>query len=194
MGSIEERNFWNDHRVKVRPHAHEGWKVDEKHMRAYIECPEFCAVHGEGEHQAHVKECAVCGMVAKLEANPKLAKDAEDSREEAHHEGGPADDEFSVPFKWAVCPTCNGKGSHVNPSVDCGGLTASDFEEDPDFGESYMRGDYDVTCSECGGKRVVPELQGTTPEVRSLLACLDVIEADDADYERTVRAERAMGC
>jgi hypothetical protein len=28
---------------------------------------------------------------------------------------------------------------------------------DPDFEESYFAGHYDVTCRECGGKRVVPE-------------------------------------
>jgi hypothetical protein len=62
-----------------------------------------------------------------------------------------------VSFHWGVCPTCNGKGTHVNPSIDCNGLSASDFHEDPDFAESYFRGDYDQPCNQCNGRRVVPE-------------------------------------
>lgn len=58
---------------------------------------------------------------------------------------------------FAVCPTCEGRGSHVNPGIDAEGLSAEDFAEDPDFEESYFRGDYDVPCAECGGARVVPQ-------------------------------------
>jgi hypothetical protein len=64
--------------------------------------------------------------------------------------------EIILPLEWGVCPTCRGEGSHVNPSIDSHGLSAEDFYEDPDFAESYHRGDYDVPCHECGGNRVVP--------------------------------------
>lgn len=66
-------------------------------------------------------------------------------------------DEFEaeVPFKWDVCQTCNGKGKHVNPSIDSHGISPEEFDQDPDFAESYHRGDYDVPCYECGGRRVV---------------------------------------
>lgn len=53
---------------------------------------------------------------------------------------------------------CRGRGKHVNPAIDCGGIPASDFAEDPDFAESYFRGHYDVPCAACGGRRVVPEI------------------------------------
>ena len=33
------------------------------------------------------------------------------------------DVEVDVPVKFGVCPTCDGKGSHVNPSIDAGGLS-----------------------------------------------------------------------
>lgn len=69
---------------------------------------------------------------------------------------GDEGEEIEVKFVWEVCPTCNGKGTHVNPSIDCNGLTAEDFADDPDFAESYIRGDYDVACYDCGGKRVIP--------------------------------------
>lgn len=58
---------------------------------------------------------------------------------------------------FAVCPTCEGRGSHVNPSIDSQGLSAEDFDEDPDFREDYFSGAYDVPCAECRGNRVVPQ-------------------------------------
>ena len=57
--------------------------------------------------------------------------------------------------QFAVCPTCDGNGTHVNPSIDAHGLSREDFDGDPDFEESYFAGDYDVSCAECGGQRVV---------------------------------------
>lgn len=57
--------------------------------------------------------------------------------------------------KWKVCPVCHGEGTTVNPSIDCNGLTAEDFAEDPDFAEDYRAGVYDQTCNACHGQRVV---------------------------------------
>ena len=64
--------------------------------------------------------------------------------------------EVSFPSKLEVCGTCNGKGKHVNPSIDGNGIAQEDFDRDPDFAESYFSGAYDVTCNECEGLRVVP--------------------------------------
>jgi len=96
-----------------------------------------------------------------------------------------------VPMKKVVCPTCRGEGSHVNPSIDSHGLTAEDFEQDPDFEEGYREGRYDVACYECDGLRVVddfdfdrcPKLQKEWEEY------VDDAQADHA----TEMAERAMG-
>ena len=66
------------------------------------------------------------------------------------------DEEVEVPVKFEVCSVCRGKGSHVNPSIDSGGLTAEDFAENPGFKEDYFGGVYDVTCYGCGGQRVEP--------------------------------------
>lgn len=65
--------------------------------------------------------------------------------------------EFTVelPSKFEVCHRCKGKGTHVNPSIDGNGLTYEDFQEDPDFMESYLKGHYDIRCEECGGERVI---------------------------------------
>lgn len=71
-----------------------------------------------------------------------------------------------VPFQYAVCRTCRGKGEYVNPNIDRQGITPEEFEEDPDFFESYRRGMYNVVCVRCGGKRVVPvpEERGCDPD------------------------------
>lgn len=63
-----------------------------------------------------------------------------------------------LPKKKIVCPTCNGKGTHVNPSIDAHGLSREDFDEDPDFARDYMSGVYDVSCYECRGNNVVDAL------------------------------------
>lgn len=97
-----------------------------------------------------------------------------------------------VPFIYAVCPTCEGKGEHVNPSIDAGGISGSDFAEDPDFYRQYRQGVYDVLCYECGGLRVVPELdRGLTDP--AIVHAIDRKAEDDAEYEALVRAERRMG-
>lgn len=67
------------------------------------------------------------------------------------------DEEVEVPLKWIVCGLCDGRGKHVNPSIDANGLTREDFEEDPSFRRSYLRGDYDVPCYRCSGQRVEPD-------------------------------------
>jgi hypothetical protein len=60
-----------------------------------------------------------------------------------------------VAIRFEVCPLCEGHGKHVNPSIDAHGLSREDFDEDPDFAESYSRGDYDVRCTLCRGEKVV---------------------------------------
>jgi len=61
-------------------------------------------------------------------------------------------------FTYVVCELCGGTGKHVDPGIDSHGLSREDFNEDPDFADAYFSGQYDVTCYECKGKRVVPEL------------------------------------
>jgi hypothetical protein len=75
---------------------------------------------------------------------------------ELYDEETDADYRVEVHFKYDVCSVCNGKGSQVNPSIDAGGLTAEDFDEDPDFREEYLQGSYDEPCSGCDGLRVEP--------------------------------------
>src|SRR6185295_13025047 len=66
--------------------------------------------------------------------------------------------EMILPLHFEVCDVCEGKGTHVSPLIDCDGLTAEDFAEDPDFREEYLEGKYDVTCNTCVGERVLPQV------------------------------------
>jgi hypothetical protein len=84
----------------------------------------------------------------------------EDVGVDAH---GYATEDVVVRIEWEVCPTCDGRGSHVNPSIDAHGLTAEDFDADPDFAQDYLSGKYDVACAECGGERVVPVVAEDDP-------------------------------
>lgn len=102
----------------------------------------------------------------------------EDGEEVAH--------EVRVAFK--VCPTCRGKGKHVNPNIDRNGITEDEWglwsDEDR---ESYLTGGYDVECSECGGRRVVPvPTRDNPPEV--LEAIRSRLE-DAAEYARECASE-----
>lgn len=94
---------------------------------------------------------------------------------------------FERSFRWAVCGVCQGAGKHVNPSIDADhGITAQEFADDPGFADDYMAGVYSVTCVECGGRRVVPELRDPCPE-------LDDWQSDIYDHRRECEAERRMG-
>lgn len=100
--------------------------------------------------------------------------------------------EVELPTKWVICDTCSGDGTHVNPSIDAGGLCAEDFHDDPDFADNYMSGMYDVQCYTCSGSGKVREvdLDQLSDELR------DAYERqleDDAQYEAMCRAERIMG-
>ena len=57
--------------------------------------------------------------------------------------------------KYRVCPTCNGEGTIVNPALTV--WTPEDAHEDPEGFAAALRGDYDVPCPECGGRRVVTQ-------------------------------------
>lgn len=57
-------------------------------------------------------------------------------------------------MKYIVCPHCEGEGVITNPEVDGNGITAEQFEEDPDFADNYFSGVYNVTCPACSGLRV----------------------------------------
>ena len=92
---------------------------------------------------------------------------------EYYSENSDEEIEEQVPFIYEVCDVCNGTGSHVNPSIDSHGLTHEDFEEDPDFFEDYMNGEYNVTCYKCNGNRVVPIINKSKPGYEDIIKQLE---------------------
>lgn len=97
-----------------------------------------------------------------------------------------------VPLKFDVCPLCDGRGSHVNPSIDAHGLSAEDFAEDPDFADDYFRGAYDQPCNECGGQRVVPVPDPERVDAK-LMTKIQAAEQAACDYASECYHERMMG-
>lgn len=100
--------------------------------------------------------------------------------------------EFVLPTTWDVCDVCEGAGHHVDPSIDCGGLSVEEFHDDPDFAEEYFGGSLDVTCARCRGRTTVRvvDMDALTEEQRKLYEQqLD----DDAAQRAMERAEYIAG-
>lgn len=101
-------------------------------------------------------------------------------------------EEIELPMKWEVCHVCNGKGRHVNPAIDAGGLSA-EMQDDADFIDGYMAGTYDVECNGCKGRTTVPAVDwdALTPDQSELYTAQ---LQDDADCDAERLAEIRMGC
>lgn len=111
--------------------------------------------------------------------------------------GSDVDGEFeqTLPTCWAICDTCQGHGTDRGASVECdgGGFTSSEWaEQDEDFKQDYLAGNFDRPCGTCGGpgKVLVADRSQTTPEQNKQY---DAQLKDDADYESLCAAERRMG-
>lgn len=104
------------------------------------------------------------------------------------------------PMVLVDCRTCRGTGRHVNPSIDAGGLTQSDFDEDPGFREDYFSGVYDVTCYECNGAKKMPRIdtENMCPEDLELYKkwrdWMDEKAREEAEWRAERAAEIRMGC
>ncbi len=138
-------------------------------------------------------------MNAEWYANRRVDEDrmvifltlTDDEGEEVEHE---------LPARYDVCPTCEGRGKHVDPNIDASGWYEDEDDshdpwddEDGDGRTAYQRGVYDVPCFTCKGKRVVLEVDTRACDPKVLEAWNDQCE-DDAEYAAMVRAERAFGC
>lgn len=105
------------------------------------------------------------------------------------------DTETELPVRWEICSHCEGCATDRGANVECdgGGFTSSEWaEQDDDFKEGYLRGDYDKPCSHCAGlgRVQVPDFDKMTPKLRK---AWDAQAKDDDDYERLCRMERMMG-
>lgn len=98
--------------------------------------------------------------------------------------------------KYEICPTCQGRGAHTNPSIDCGGITASEWAEwDEEERDYYMSGGYDITCSQCHGEKVIQTFEYDTNNPLYNWCCERLQEYYEYQYEyaREVAAERRWG-
>ena len=98
--------------------------------------------------------------------------------------------ETRLPTHKAVCPRCNGNGSH---DAWEGGMTSEEvYEQGEDFLDDYLNGMYSVTCSKCEGRNVVPEvdMDAISPAV---LAQWLSYQQEYWETEDISRMERMMG-
>lgn len=98
-------------------------------------------------------------------------------------------EEVSYKAAYVVCPTCDGKGKHVNPAIDSHGISQEEFDEDPEFRSSYFSGHYDIPCNGCEGRRVILE-----PYTKEGLREYNQAWEDEWNYRAECEAERRMGC
>lgn len=103
------------------------------------------------------------------------------------------DTETALPFKWQICPRCNGHNvSTAHVEGDGGGITAEEMQEaGDDFREAYFRGDYDRPCPHCDGGKVM--VADTAKMTKAQRKAWREQERDDRDYERICEMERRMG-
>jgi hypothetical protein len=174
---IEHINYVNDPRNSVRE---TGLKADESKMELI-----WTYEHTISDDERDIPEVQALGDVDEVTATA------------------------AFPGRFEVCSLCHGKGSHVDPSIDAGGISEDDEfweddyddEADVENGENpsrYARGDYDIPCNCCGGKRVElvidRERCARDPKLVVLLAEYDEYQEEQDEYEAERRAERRMGC
>lgn len=99
--------------------------------------------------------------------------------------------------RFIVCPTCEGRGTHVNRNVDGHGITSDEMDElGPDFFDDYMSGVYDVRCEECHGQRVVvgcphPGCNSPTADLEDT-GCYEHVDDDTRELLDDIASMNAM--
>lgn len=138
-----------------------------------------------------VQESMIRNPYKVLESNDRVTKviSEEDFFEALVEEGVDVQLEMELSTRYEVCHSCRGSGTVVNPSIDAGGISREDFDEDPEFARSYFNGDYNIRCTNCKGKRVVPEVDFPSNIQKEIDSWME----DQWDYVRESCAERAMG-
>lgn len=180
--SIEASNLFNDHRVAARDAR--VWFIgeDNGHVAVKVRTADWHWLNDNGydpeEFEGGLK--------------PDEDEDAEDRKYFPFRV-------VAFPCVQAKCPTCDGKGTHVNPSIDAGGIT--DFDEwDYDEQDAYMSGVYDVRCYGCNGQKTTPAINVEAMGPEDLKAYTtwrewqDEIEREEADYRAERAAEIRWGC
>lgn len=91
-----------------------------------------------------------------------------------------------LPKVWQICSHCRGNGQS---SAYLGAFTQEDREQDPDFFEAYMEGEYDRPCDVCGGTGKVQEVDvDNLDEVQRLAYDEFLDDCQEVAAERRMRA------
>ena len=103
---------------------------------------------------------------------------------------------ITLPTRWAICPTCEGNGSH---SQAIGAITGQEWLDDwsPEEREDSLNGAYDRHGETCDGSGKVLEVNRRACNTRELRAALkdhDEGEEHLAEVDAIQRAEIAFGC
>jgi len=99
---------------------------------------------------------------------------------------------IAVPVRRIVCPTCDGRGCYVNPSIDADGIGREDWDDwDDDDRAGYLSGRYDVICGECHGHNVVERLSDQAPP--DMRDSWSDWQRDARNMRMEVMAEQRMG-
>ncbi len=108
---------------------------------------------------------------------------------------GEFEQDVTVPAKYEVCATCEGRGKHVNPAIDSHGISGDEFAEDPDFRDDYFSGAYDVDCYECRGRStvLVADPDRMNDEQKKLLALREEQDITEAEFAAEAAYEQRMG-
>lgn len=93
-----------------------------------------------------------------------------------------------MPFEYETCHMCSGRGTYVNPAIDSEGISMEQFDEDPEFRESYFSGVYDIRCQTCDGQRVIP-----VPTRAEDADAIEDWQREQWGYAAEVEAERRSG-
>lgn len=100
-----------------------------------------------------------------------------------------------VPAKWAICTVCEGGGTDRGANVECdgGGFTSSEWnEQDDDFREGYLRGDYDKPCTTCEGTGKVLVIDRARAS-KAVIKAYEDDQREEREYQAMCAAERRMG-
>lgn len=103
-----------------------------------------------------------------------------------------AESEMFVACKWEVCPGCEGSGTELYGSLKGYAFSAEEWNnEDPDFREDYMSGNYDVPCSECRGRTTVKRPNVTGLPLSTLKDYLRHCH-EEREFQNELAYERSM--
>ena len=107
---------------------------------------------------------------------------------------GTVPDYLVLPAHPEICKTCEGRGRHVNPSIDGQGLDPHDPDLDESFWADYWSGGFDVQCKMCdSGKVLRLSQESSDPRVQAVREALESYYTDLYESEAIEAQERACG-